>query len=72
MHATPAHVGKRVRIFTTVIKPKPDRSEKPGDPTYVVEGWLTALDPDGTHHVNDRGNVSAWEANQIADVQVLV
>lgn len=71
MHATHGDVGKRVRIVTTVVKPKADRSEMPGDPTFVVEGRLTAVDADGTHHVDDRGNKSAWAAHLIADVLLL-
>ncbi len=72
MHATLADVGKRVRIVTTTIIAKPDRSEEPGDPTYALVGVLASIDnADGTHHIDQGNGPTSVEASRISHVQLL-
>lgn len=72
MHATLKDVGKRVRIITKVTVPKPDRSEKPGDPVFAFVGRLTGIDADGTHWLDQGvGKPLASSPKVIDRVQIL-
>ena len=64
-----ALIGHPVLITSKIVEPKPDRSEQPGDPTFVLAGVLTAIDPDGTIHYTENRVQKELASDLVANIE---